>query len=129
MTEDATEQLQFLSELKLALKNYGDVDDEMVLLKIKKDDIKNNIKSWAKMHNIIEYETLDITEKALWRLQFIKSIRREVDHDYLETILTPTQLEFVYKKTEIESFKCGKVKTRKNQSTKKPLVPEGFINV
>lgn len=128
MSEDTTE-LQFLSELKLALKNYGDVDDEMVLLKIKKDDIRNNIKSWAKMHNIIEYETLDITEKALWRLQFIKSIRRDVDHDYLETILTPTQLEFAYKKTEVESFKCSKVKARKNQSTKKPLVPEGFINV
>jgi len=130
--------LKFLDELKTALKNFGDIDDEMIPLKLKRDELRDKIQAWIVMHDIKEFETLDITEKTLWRISIVESERRDVDHEYLKTILTPEILNKVYKTNTIKSFKCIKVKSRKKKKdpfkeavndyiSKTP--PDGILNM
>jgi len=118
--------LKFLNDLKTALKNYGDLDDEISPLKLKKDEINKKIREWINMHSITEFETLDITDKTLWRMSITKSERKDVNHEYLQSILSQEQLNNVYKRTTVETFKCSRVKSYKR--TKKSEIPTGSIN-
>jgi len=120
--------LNYVSDLKIALKNFGDIDEELTILKLKRDEIKENIKKWVKLNNIEQYETLDISEKNLWRLTLSTMTRKDINYTYLEEILTPEQLEIACKYVSYESFKCSKVKSRKKQSTKIEI-PQGALNV
>lgn len=132
MNEDSN--LKFINDLKVALKNYGDIEDAITPLELKKEQLRQKIKAWILMHNIIEFETFDITESSLWRMSITKSERRNVDHDFLASVLSPENLARVYTTTPIETFKCAKVKKHKSQktsksTTKKSLPPEGSFNM
>jgi len=135
MNEDSN--LKFLNDLKVALKNYGDIENEITPLELKKEQLRIKIKAWILMHNIIEFETFDISESSLWRMSITKSERRNVDHDFLASILPPETLTRVYTTTPVETFKCSKVKKHKSQkpsktsksTSQKSLPPEGSFNI
>jgi hypothetical protein len=119
-------ELQFINDLKISLKNYGDLDDELTILKIKKDEIRNNIENWMNMHNILEYDSFDINGKTLWRMAKSTSTRSTVNKEYLESILTPGQLQLAFNSSEIKMFKISKVKSKRKQSLTPPI---GELNV
>lgn len=119
-------ELQFVNDLKITLKNYGDIDDELTILKIKKDDLRQNIETWMDMQGIIEYDSFDITGKTLWRISKSVSNRNVVNKEYLETILTPGQLQLAFNVSEVKTFKISKVKSKKRKSLTPPI---GELNV
>jgi len=128
MPNDQSEY-KFLDDLKLALKNYGDINSEIDTLKLKSEGLKDKIQTWFEFYNINEFETTDITENTLWRLTITNSTRKTVNHDYLESVLSPEILNKVYKISPIKTFKCSKVKSRKKKPANCKIdLPEGVLN-
>ena len=121
------DNLPYLEDLKRALVQLGEVEEKLSVVSNQKTILREKIKAWMDMNNLREFETLDMSNNKLWRMSITDTSRRSADYDYLESILTPVQLQNAINITESEVFKCQSVKSSKNKRKTAPAIPKARI--
>jgi len=124
--------LEYESDLKSTLADLKIVMDELDKLKMQKDEIRDAVRKFLKMHELDEFETKD-TDGQLWRLGITNSERRSVNYDALGEMLTEEQLDEVIVISPSERLNTKLVKSYKKKNGKKaPRAPranvKGIIN-
>lgn len=115
----------YVNELKQKLVELGTIEDEYTKLKVKRDDLRDQVRKWLDINDRTEYETLDASGEQLWRMNVTPSSRSSVDHDLLKATVTPEQYDQIVTKNEFEVFKCQPVKSRKKNGNSAPKAPKG----
>ena len=112
--------LEYESDLKSTLADLKIVMDELDKLKMQKDEIRDAVRKFLKMHELDEFETKD-TDGQLWRLGITNSERRSVNYDALGEMLTEEQLDEVIVISPSERLNTKPVKSYKKKNGKKAL--------
>ncbi len=118
-----SDEPKFLEGLQSALTQLNVIDDNLTKNKQQREILRDKIRAWMDTNDLKGYETFDSNGDKLWRLSINSSNRRSADFTYLEQTLNTAQLDQAVKHTEVETFKCAQVKTRKKKSS--PTVPTG----
>jgi len=115
--------LDYENDLKSALTKLKTIMTKLDELQLEKDEIRDAVKKFLKMHELDEYETKD-TKGQLWRLGITQSERRSINYDELEKLLTEEQLEDVIVMSPSERLNTKPVKSYKKKNGKKaPKAP------
>jgi hypothetical protein len=119
--------LEYESDLKSTLADLKIVMDELDKLKMQKDEIRDAVRKFLKMHELDEFETKD-TDGQLWRLGITNSERRSVNYDALGEMLTEEQLDEVIVISPSERLNTKPVKSYKKKNGKKaPRAPRANV--
>ncbi len=112
--------LPYVDELRQALTQLGEAENELSIAKNKKDLLREKIHMWLDMNDLREFEIIDATNTQLWRMTVITSSRRSADFDVLENMLTPQQFDEAVATSETQTFKCQPVKSTKKSVKRAP---------
>lgn len=112
--------LPYVDDLRQALTQLGEADDELSIAKNKKELLREKIRMWLDMNGLREFEIMDATDAKLWRMTITDGTRRSADFDVLSNLLTPQQFEDAVKVSETQTFKCQPVKTSKTSAKRAP---------
>jgi len=119
--------LDYENDLRKTLAKMKVVVDGLDKLKLEKEEMREAIKKFLKIHDLDEYEIKD-TEKQLWRLTITQSERRSVDYDELEKLLSEEQLEDVVTISPSERLNIKPVKAYKKKNGKPaPKAPRANV--
>jgi len=126
------DSLLYLDNLKQVLTILGEIQDEITILKYREKEIREKIGEWLSANNIKDFETLDSTNKSLWRISIINSTKQSLDSERIKQLLTEDQLKEVLKFQEVESLRCVRVKdskptTKRNKTKSNFDIPSGKV--
>jgi hypothetical protein len=106
--------LKYEEDLKATLSRLKTVSDQISSLNFEKEEIRDAIRKFLKMHELAEFETKDANGR-LWRLAVSYSERRSVNYDLLSELLLEDQYKNVVNVCEIEKLETRQVKSYKRK--------------
>jgi hypothetical protein len=118
--------LEYENDLKSTLADLKIVMDKLNKLEMQKDEIRDAVRKFLKMHELDEFETKD-SDGQLWRLGITNSERRSVNYDALGEMLTEEQLDEVIGISPSERLNTKPVKSYKKNGKKAPRAPKANI--
>ena len=117
--------LKFIDSLKQSLDNLEVITSEIDELTLKKNDIRDKIKSWMGLHKLTEFESYNTNKSKLWSMSISARTRKTVDKDLLRTKVTDSEYDEIVTTSEYSVFNCKSIKQSKiNNQT--PMAPKGI---
>lgn len=119
--------LKYEADLKIALSKLKIIIHNLDKLKLEKDEIRDAVRKFLKMHELDDFETKDNNDQ-LWRLGIAISERRSINYDVLEKLLTKKQLDDVIVTTPAERLTTKPVKSYKKKNiSNAPRAPRANV--
>lgn len=116
--------LKFIENLKKALDELEEVTSKLDTLTLKKNDLRDKIRSWMEMHNLTEFESYNTAKDKLWGMSISKRYRKNINKNVLRTKVTEAEYDEIVTESEYVVFNCKSIKQSKINSAT-PAAPKG----
>lgn len=115
--------LPYEEDLKSALTQLSETEDQIKELTDKKDQLRESIRTWMDMNKLTDFVTTD-TANQNWNLSIVHQTRVSFNKDVIAAFLTPEQYEKAASQTEFDTLRCKKVTAKsKGKSNNLPKAP------
>ncbi len=105
-------ELQFLDSLKSALLKLDSISNEIEILKLQKEELREKVIMWLKINKLSSFECLLPNSTQVYKLNISNVQRTSINREILSGLLTEKQLEMVTNITNVETFSFRRIKSK-----------------